>query len=101
MESKTFRNQDVDADQVPVLLKLQWTHSVIDSDPDNLRKAKCFSVQVASKLADGNGEPDLEVLDFGLRDEAEEVRSEAVISMPVIVLWSGHPILSHIFRKLE
>ncbi|PON40311.1 Coatomer beta subunit [Trema orientale] len=101
IESKMFGNQDVDADQVRVLLKLPWTHSDIDRKPNHLSKAKCFSVQVASKLADRSSESDLEVLDLGLHDEAEEVRSEAVISMPVIVLWSGHRILSHIFRRME
>ncbi|KAL6958179.1 Polyamine N-acetyltransferase 1, partial [Sarracenia purpurea var. burkii] len=30
---------------------------------------------------------DLKVLDLGLQDEVEEVRTEAVISMPIIVLW--------------
>lgn len=101
MESEMFGNQDIDADLIHVLLKLPWTRSVMHCEPNHLTKAKCFSVQVASKLADGNSESDLEVLELGLHDEAEEVRTEAVISMPVIILWTGHQILSHIFRRLE
>ncbi|XP_062086906.1 serine/threonine-protein kinase ATR isoform X2 [Humulus lupulus] len=100
-ESKIFGNQGFNEDLVRILIKLPWTHSVIGSEPNNLRKTKCLSIQVASKLADSRSESDLEVLDLGLHDEAEEVRIEAVMSMPVIALWSGPQILSHTFRRLE
>ncbi|RVW66983.1 hypothetical protein CK203_066082 [Vitis vinifera] len=56
-------------------------------------------VQVQSKIGPSlKTESILEVLDLGLQDEADEVRIEAVISMPVIVLWSGLDVL---FRRLE
>ncbi|KAL6965637.1 non-specific serine,threonine protein kinase [Sarracenia purpurea var. burkii] len=58
-------------------------------------------VQVQSKmgciLQSGT---DLKVLDLGLQDEVEEVRTEAVISMPIIVLWYGLAILTHMFKRL-
>ena len=62
-------------------------------------RTKCLSVQVQSKIGPSlKTESILEVLDLGLQDEADEVRIEAVISMPVIVLWSGLDVL---FRGLE
>lgn len=100
MESKMFRSED-DTELMYALLKLPWTHSVVGIEPNLLRKTKCLSVQVASKLADSRSESSLEVLDLGLHDEDEEVRSEAVISMPLIVLWSGIRMLSHVLGRLE
>ena len=65
-------------------------------------RTKCLSVQVQSKIGPSlKTESILEVLDLGLQDEADEVRIEAVISMLVIVLWSGLYVLRHIFRRLE
>lgn len=43
----------------------------------------------------------LEVLDLGLHDNAEDVRLEAVIYMPMMVLWSGLGILAQMFKRLE
>ncbi|KAM6558479.1 hypothetical protein CsatA_027718 [Cannabis sativa] len=100
-ESKIFGNQGFNEDLVRLLIKLPWTHSVIGSEPNNMRKTKCLSVQIASKLANSRSESDLEVLDLGLHDEDEEVRIEAVMSIPVIAMWSGPQILSHTFRRLE
>ena len=65
-------------------------------------RTKCLSVQVQSKIGLSlKTKSILEVLDLGLQDEADEVRIEAVISMPVIVLWSGLDVLRHVFRRLE
>ncbi|KAF4375226.1 hypothetical protein F8388_000983 [Cannabis sativa] len=100
-ESKIFGNQGFNEDLVRLLIKLPWTHSVIGSEPNNMRKTKCLSVQIASKLANSRSESDLEVLDLGLHDEDEEVRIEAVMSIPVIAMWCGPQILSHTFRRLE
>ncbi|KAF4391833.1 hypothetical protein G4B88_011476 [Cannabis sativa] len=72
-----------------------------NDEPNNMRKTKCLSVQIASKLANSRSESDLEVLDLGLHDEDEEVRIEAVMSIPVIAMWCGPQILSHTFRRLE
>nr|POE65846.1 serine/threonine-protein kinase atr [Quercus suber] len=102
MENKLFKNTDDDADLLHVVLKLPWTHSLIVAEPHHPWKTKCISVQVASKLGPSlKTETDLEILDFSLHDEVEEVRVEAVLSMPVIVLWSGLGLLTHIFRRLE
>ncbi|KAM4099335.1 hypothetical protein ACJW30_07G150400 [Castanea mollissima] len=72
------------------------------AEPHHPWKTKCISVQVASKLGPSlKTETDLKILDFSFHDEVEEVRVEAVLSMPVIVLWSGLGLLMHIFRRLE
>lgn len=65
-------------------------------------KTKCLSLQVVSKLGPSlNEKVVLEVLDLGLHDEAEEVRTEAVISMPVMVLWSALDVPSPVFERME
>ncbi|XP_031124475.1 serine/threonine-protein kinase ATR isoform X2 [Ipomoea triloba] len=83
------------------LLRLPWSNSIsINSQPP--WKAKCLSLQVLSKigpwLQNGN---DLDILDLGLLDEMEEVRREAVYSMPIIVMWCGYGLLTHMFKRLE
>lgn len=94
-----FKSKDYDADLIHILLKLPWTHSSVFTKPDCLLKMKCISIQVACKII--RTESDLEVLDFGLHDEMEEVRHEAVLSMPVVAFWSDFFVLPHIFRRLE
>lgn len=65
-------------------------------------KTKCLSLQVVSKLGPSlNSKVVLEVLDLGLCDEAEEVRTEAAISMPVMVLWSGLNVSSTVFERIQ
>ncbi|RAL53196.1 hypothetical protein DM860_006868 [Cuscuta australis] len=83
------------------LLRLPWSNSVsINSLPP--WKAKCHSLQVLSKiglfLQNGN---DLDILDLGLLDEIKEVRGEAIISMPMIVMWCGYGLLMPVFKRLE
>lgn len=102
MNSKLLKNKDDDSDLVYILLKLPWSHSFAFTEPYHLWKTKCISIQVACKLGHSiRPEIDTEILDLGLHDETEEVRHEAVISMPVVVFWSGLSVLSHIFRRLE
>lgn len=97
-----IENTVVDADLIHVLLKLPWTHSHVVTDSHHLWKAKCISVQVACKLVHSTRtKTQLEVLDLSLNDEHDEVRIEAIISMPVIVMWAGLSGLSHQFRRLE
>ncbi|KAK7343322.1 hypothetical protein VNO77_11979 [Canavalia gladiata] len=85
-----------------LVLKLAWTHMLTAIDNHCPWKAKCLSLQVVSKLGPNlNSEVVLEVLDLGLHDEAEEVRTEAAISMPVMVLWSGLDVSSPIFERIE
>lgn len=102
VENNFFRNKGDDSNLINVLLKLPWTNSIVVTEPHPPWKAKCLSILILSKIGPSlNFESDLEVLDLGLRDEAEEVRMEAVISMPVIVFWSGFRVLTYMFRRLE
>ncbi|KAA8546139.1 hypothetical protein F0562_020967 [Nyssa sinensis] len=102
LEKKLFRNKDGGADNMQLVLKLPWTHSVVLAEPHPLWVMKRLSVQVLSKIVPiSQNETDLEVLDLGLHDDAEEVRIETVISMPVIVLWSGFGRLTHMFQRLQ
>ncbi|XP_068493011.1 serine/threonine-protein kinase ATR isoform X2 [Phaseolus vulgaris] len=85
-----------------LVLKLPWTHMSVAIDNHCPWKTKCLALQVVSKLGPSlNRKVVLEVLDLGLRDEVEEVRTEAVISMPVMVLWSVLDIPSHVFERME
>ncbi|XVE93918.1 hypothetical protein REPUB_Repub01dG0235600 [Reevesia pubescens] len=95
---------DNESDEVGinVVLKLPWTHTLLVPKPHLPWKAKLISVQVVSKLGlrfcTVSG---FEVLDLALCDEVEEVRKEALVSMPLIVIWSGLDTLADMFRRLE
>ncbi|XP_021286556.1 serine/threonine-protein kinase ATR isoform X2 [Herrania umbratica] len=99
-EDNLFKNESNEV-AINVVLKLPWTHTLVVPKPHLPWKAKLISIQVVSKLGPrfsaGNG---FEVLDLALHDEIEEVRKEALLSMPVIVLWSGLDALAHMFRRL-
>ncbi|KAM1987180.1 hypothetical protein ACFX15_034478 [Malus domestica] len=100
MESMGFKNKNVAAD-LAYILKLPWTYPRVVPDPHPLWKLKCISVQVACKLGNiTSTETQLEVLDLSLHDEFEELIIEAIISMPMIVMWSGVGWLPHISRRL-
>lgn len=89
-------------DVLQPLLKLPWNSipSMIESHPP--WKAKCFSIHIQSRAeCIRHHEVDLDIMDLGLLDEEEEVRIEAVISMPMIVLLSGFVFLPHMFKRLE
>ena len=102
MNDKPFKLEGDDADLMNMVLKLPWTHSHIPSGPDPPWKAKCTSVRVVSKLGHSlKTESVLEVMDLGLHDGTEEVRLETIISMPMIVLWSGIGVLAQMFDRLE
>lgn len=102
VEDKLFGSKSDVAELMQPVLKLPWTHSLVVIESQQLRKAKCLSIQILSKMGpmsqSGSG---LEVLDLGLNDGAEEVRVEAVVSMPLIVFWSGPGMLMHMFKRLE
>ncbi|KAK1582353.1 hypothetical protein Q3G72_014178 [Acer saccharum] len=67
------------------------------TEPHSPWKTKCIAVQVASKLGQNlTTESVLEVLDLALLDESEQVGIEAVLSSPVIVLWSGLGVRTHV-----
>uniref|UniRef100_A0A0R0I0C7 Serine/threonine-protein kinase ATR n=1 Tax=Glycine max TaxID=3847 RepID=A0A0R0I0C7_SOYBN len=85
-----------------LVLKLPWTHMLVGIDNNCPWKTKCLSLQVVSKLGPSlNSKVVREVLDLGLHDEAEEVRTEAAISIPVMVLWSGLDVSSPVFEIME
>ncbi|BAT93667.1 hypothetical protein VIGAN_08019000 [Vigna angularis var. angularis] len=85
-----------------LVLKIPWTHMPVAIDNRSPCKTKCLSLQVVSKLGPSLSEKVvLEVLDLGLHDQAEEVRTEAVISMPVMVLWSVLDVSSPVFERME
>lgn len=101
-EKQLFRNKEDDSTLIHILLKIPWTHSFAGTEFHPPWKTKCLSLQVLSKIGPTlKADSDLKVLDLGLNDKAEEVRIEAVISMPMVVLWSGVDLLTPIFRRLE
>ncbi|KAL6522518.1 hypothetical protein OROMI_031476 [Orobanche minor] len=94
-------NGDI-GDLLRPVLKLPWNcgHAITEFHPP--RKAKCLSIRILSRVVcTTEHSVDLDILDFGLHDEDEEVRIEAIISMPVIVLFSGFGFLPHMFNRLE
>ncbi|XP_057769186.1 serine/threonine-protein kinase ATR isoform X2 [Salvia miltiorrhiza] len=97
-----FGNTDNIGDVLRPLLKLPWNYSpsMIESHPP--WKAKCFSIRIQSRAeCIRQVTVDLDILDLALHDEEEEVRIEAVTSMPMVVLLSGFGTLSHMFKRLE
>lgn len=85
-----------------VVLKLPWTHTVLDIDNQLPWKTKCLALQVLSKLGPSlSSKVILDVLDLGLHDEAEEVRTEAAISLPLMILWSGLDVSPSVFKRIE
>ncbi|TKY50719.1 Serine/threonine-protein kinase ATR [Spatholobus suberectus] len=102
VQNASFKEHNPLHDDLIRVLKLPWTHMLVAIDNHCPWKTKCLSLQVVSKLGPSlNSKVVLEVLDLGLRDEAEEVRTEAVISMLVMVLWSGLDVLSPVFERME
>ncbi|OMO80025.1 hypothetical protein CCACVL1_13210 [Corchorus capsularis] len=94
--------EESDEVAINMVLKLPWTCALVVPEPNLLWKAKCISLQVVSKLGPRFSTGSIfEVLDIALHDEVEEVIKEAVLSMPVIALWSGLDVLAHVFRILE
>ncbi|KAK4847635.1 hypothetical protein QYF36_004185 [Acer negundo] len=101
-EIEPFKNKGDNVDLLNVVLKLAWTNPVVVTEPHPPWKTKCIAVQVVSKIGQSlSTEIVLEVLDLALLDESEQVRIEAVLSLPVIVLWSGLGVLTHMFKRLK
>lgn len=101
-ENKLCRIMGDGADQLHLVLSLPWTHTLIDADPHPMWKMKCLCVQVLSKMGCTTETGiNLKVLDFALQDEVVEVRTEAVVSMPIFCLRSGIGILTHLFKRLQ
>nr|XP_019711022.1 serine/threonine-protein kinase ATR isoform X1 [Elaeis guineensis] len=84
------------------LLKLAWANYSLETQAYPVWKVKCLSLQAFSKFSSKlNAGYDLEVLDLAIHDEAEEVRNEAVVSMPVIIMCSGCSFLGDMFKQME
>ncbi|KAF6176279.1 hypothetical protein GIB67_023570 [Kingdonia uniflora] len=103
LENVIFQNKDEDLVLMKVLLMLPWTHSLVAGQAYYLWQTKCFSVQALSKIGTGFEIEKiiLEVLDLALHDETQEVRVEALTSMPAIVFSAGHGVLTHMVERLE
>ncbi|TMX00805.1 hypothetical protein EJD97_000115 [Solanum chilense] len=100
-ESEYFKTKVGNLALVQSLLRHPWTRSQ-STDTYSSSKAKILSLCVLSKIGPLlQGGNDLDILDLGLRDSAEDVKIEAVIAMPVILMWSGFGLLNHIFERLE
>ncbi|KAL2512513.1 Serine/threonine-protein kinase ATR [Abeliophyllum distichum] len=95
-----FKREGDSADLLRPVLKLSWNCTPLIVEPSPPWKAKCLSVRVLSRIRLIK-HVHLDVLDLGLHDEAEEVRIESIISLPVIVLCSGFGFLTHMFSRLE
>ncbi|XP_047310870.1 serine/threonine-protein kinase ATR [Impatiens glandulifera] len=84
------------------LLRLPWTHTLAVCEPYYMRKTKSLALLVLSKMGClSECGDDLDILDMSLKDEDEEVRKEAIGSLPLIVLWSGFSLMTRIFRILQ
>lgn len=101
MKDELFRDNGNAANLMQLVLKIPWDHSFKAVEPCLLWKTKCFCLRILSMMVtfSQNGS-DLDILDLGLQDKAEEVRSEAVIAMPLIVMWR-FGTLTQIFKRLE
>ncbi|MQL84785.1 hypothetical protein Taro_017301 [Colocasia esculenta] len=99
------RNIDIDHPahvDIIRMVKLVWAQSSVLSQTHPLTRLKCLSIQILSKIGTNNlTESYFEVLDLALNDTAEEVQVEAIISIPVIVFYSGGYLLGQCSRRLE
>ncbi|KAJ4806265.1 Serine/threonine-protein kinase ATR [Rhynchospora pubera] len=84
------------------ILMVAWSNSHLFSPSGSLWKLKCLLIQVFSKLSMKlNATRELELLHLAMHDESEEVRCEAVISLPIFVLFSGPGLLEYMVDVLE
>ncbi|KAL9238429.1 hypothetical protein vseg_012850 [Gypsophila vaccaria] len=99
-EVKHFWSDIGNAALISSLLKLPWTHSLVAIESHQPWKAKCLSIKLLSQVGP-KSESELGVLDLGLRDESEEVRIEAVIALPVIIVTSTFHALPLVFERIK
>lgn len=84
------------------MLKLMWDvgHAVTETSPNY--KIKYLLMQVFAKIGNRlTSRCDLEFLDLAIRNGTVEIKNEALISLPIIVLYSGPRMLGAMFKKLE
>lgn len=78
------------------ILVLPWTHSFSGGQVHSIQQLKCFSVQILYKIGNKMGTEDvLKILDMALGDESEDVRIEAVMSMPLMLFFSGPSVMEY------
>ncbi|CAL5040806.1 unnamed protein product [Urochloa decumbens] len=84
------------------MLKLMWDDGHAVTQPSSDYKIKCLLMQVIAKTGNRlNDGCDLEVLDLAIHNGASEIQNEAIMSLPIIVLYSGPAMLGAMFQKLE
>ncbi|XP_024312541.1 serine/threonine-protein kinase ATR [Brachypodium distachyon] len=84
------------------LVKWVWSDGHVSAEACSDWKLKCLLVQVIATISNRlNAECDLEVLELAMHSETVEVQNEALMSLPIIVLYSGPRMLGVMFRKLE
>ncbi|KAL5978486.1 hypothetical protein ACLOJK_029603 [Asimina triloba] len=88
-------------DFIQTVLKFPWSHSLLTTQAHSLSKTKCFSVQIFSKVCGRLKFQNLQLMDLALCDEAEEVRAEAIISLPVVILFSGTGLIPQVLGRME
>ncbi|GAB2267814.1 hypothetical protein Dimus_002790 [Dionaea muscipula] len=94
-----FSSDSENVNLIYSVLKLPWTHSLEVVEVLHPCRAKCLALRVLSKLS-LTAMSQFDVLEFGLMDEQDEVRTEAVTSLPFIILRSGFQALTIIFCRL-
>ncbi|PWA62876.1 ataxia telangiectasia-mutated and RAD3-related protein [Artemisia annua] len=100
-KGELFRDNGNSAKLMQLLLKIPWNHSSVAAEPSLPLTTKCFCIQILSMMeALSQSGSHLGILDLGLQDDAEEVRSEAIIAMPLIVL-CHFGTLREMFKRLE
>ncbi|KNA16075.1 hypothetical protein SOVF_091650 [Spinacia oleracea] len=97
---KHFCSDKSNMDLIFPILKLPWTHFLEVNKTHQPWRIKCLSIQVLCKIGP-KSELQLDVMIMGLHDEVEEVRMEAIMSMPIVVLSSGFHALPPIFTWLK
>ncbi|XP_021753008.1 serine/threonine-protein kinase ATR-like isoform X1 [Chenopodium quinoa] len=97
---KHFCSDSGNMDLIFSVLKLPWTHYLEVVKTHQPWRTKCLSIQILS-LIGPKLELQLDVLNLGLHDAVEEVRMEAVMAMPIIVMSSDFCALSSILTWLK
>ncbi|CAN6463926.1 unnamed protein product [Victoria cruziana] len=83
------------------ILVLPWTHSFSGGQVHSIQQLKCFSVQILYKIGNKMGTEDvLKILDMALGDESEDVRIEAVMSMPLMLFFSGPSVMEYASKMM-
>jgi len=84
------------------MLKLMWDVGHAVTETSSNYKIEYLLLQVCAKIGNRlTSGCDLEFLDLAIRNGTAETKNEAIISLPIIVLYSGPRMLGAMFKKLE